>query len=242
MVETANLNDKENLKNTNLRDYDREPIIITNNTATIKFISLFVGLIFLIILAIFAGNPKNISIGSFTGLASIFYCFVSKKESQTIIKNSFIEFRSKNLHKSIKTDKNLVVYRSSDNRFDAEKKDDNGIYVIIPIFIFYCYLMIFLNGIKGLFLLLYLVLMVVSIIYIPKFIFQVISNKSFKNIKIHDSILIWQFDFTNRDKDIYINIVPNAIQRELIRTYFLKKKNFDIQTSKKISNIFKVQQ
>ena len=239
-MENENLENKQNFENNKSRDYDREPIVITNNTATIKFISLFIGLIFLIILVIFAGNPKNISIGSFTGLASIFYCFAGRKESQITIKNSFIEFRSKNLHKTIKTDKNLVVYGCSDNRFDAEKKDENGIYVIIPIFIFYCYLMIFLNGIKGLFLLLYLVLMVLSIIYVPKFIFQIISNKSFKNIRIHDSILIWQFDFTNRDNDIYINIVPNAIQREQIRTYFLEKKNFDIQTSKKISNIFKV--
>ena len=233
--------ENENLDNEpNLRDYDKEPIVIENNNATINFISFFVGLIFLIILAIFAGNPKNISIGSFTGLASVFYCFVSRKESQITIKNSFIEFRSKNWHKSMKTDKNLVIYRSSDNRFDAEKKDENYIYVIIPIFIFYCYLMIFLNGIKGLFLLLYLFLMVLSIIYIPKLIFQIISNKSFKNITIHDSILIWQFDFTNRDNDIYINITPNTIQREQIRTYFLEKKNLDIEKSEKIKNIFKI--
>ena len=226
--------------NSKQRNYDREPIVIINNNATINFVSFFVGLIFLIILAIFAGNPKNISIGSFTGLVSIFYCFANRKVSQITIKNSFIEFRSKNLHKSIKTDKNLVIYKSSDNRFDAEKKDENGIYVIIPIFIFYCYLMIFLNGIKGLFLLSYLVLMVLSIIYIPKFIFQIISNKSFKDIKIYNSILIWQFDFTNRDKDIYINIVPNATQREQIRIYFLEKKNLDIEKSEKITNIFKV--
>ena len=233
--------ENENLDNKpNLRDYDKEPIIIENNNATINFISFFVGLIFLIILAIFAGNPKNISIGSFTGLVSVFYCFANRKVNQITIKNSFIEFRSKNLHKSIKTNKNLVIYRSSDNRFDAEKKDENYIYVIIPIFIFYCYLMIFLNGIKGLFLLLYLFLMVLSIIYIPKLIFQIISNKSFKNITIHDSILIWQFDFTNRDNDIHINITPNTIQREQIRTYFLEKKNLDIEKSEKIKNIFKI--
>ena len=194
----------------------------------------------MIILVIFAGNPQNISIGSFTGLVSVFYCFANRKQNTIIIKNSSIEFKSKNLKKQINSNKNLAIFQTSDNRFNAEQKDENGFYVIIPIFIFYCYLMIFLNGLKGIFLLSYLLLMVVSMIYISKFIFQIFVNKSIKNVRIYNSVLVWQFNYTNSDKDIYINITPNAKQREEIRTYFLEKRNLDIEKSKKISNIFKV--
>lgn len=68
------------------RDYDKEPIIIENNNAKINLISLFVGLIFIVILAVFAVNPKNIVIGSFARLCSMFYCFTNRKQNRTIIK------------------------------------------------------------------------------------------------------------------------------------------------------------
>lgn len=86
--------------------------------------------------------------------------------------------------------------------------------------------MIFLNVLKGVLLLLYLLLMVISVIFISKFIFQILANKGIKNIKIYDSVLIWQFNFANSDKDIYINIIPNVKQREEIREYFFGKKEF----------------
>ena len=86
--------------------------------------------------------------------------------------------------------------------------------------------MIFLNVLKGVLLLLYLLLMIISMIFISKFMFQILANKGIKNIKIYDSVLIWQFNFANSDKDIYINITPNAKQREEIREYFFGKKEF----------------
>ncbi|AKT90850.1 putative membrane protein [Campylobacter ureolyticus RIGS 9880] len=226
--------------NLNKRDYDKEPIVIENNVILVNFIALIIGIFFIIAIFLFfkLHETTNSSFGSFSGLVAILVAFLNRQSSKIIFKNKSIKFIDTDHEKEIKINKYLKIFQTSDTRTNFLEKDEYLFSIVMIIVIFWAFITILIDGIKGFLFVVFFICMIYTILFLPSLIFQTLKNKSIKNVKFYGNILVWTFKYGNKDE--YINMLPNYAQRIEIREYFLEKIGIDIDKTLKIRNIFKI--
>ena len=242
-LDNSNLNNSQisnNNINSNKRDYDKEPIIIENNVILVNFIALIIGIFFIIAIFLFfkLNEATNSSFGSFSGLVAILVAFLNRQSSKIIFKNKSIKFIDTDHEKEIKINKYLKIFQTSDTRTNFLEKDEYLFSIVMIIVIFWAFITILIDGIKGFLFVVFFICMIYTILFLPSLIFQTLKNKSIKNVKFYGNILVWSFKYGNKDE--YINMLPNYAQRIEIREYFLEKIGIDIDKTLKIRNIFKI--
>ena len=242
-LDNSNLDNSQisnNKINSNKRDYDKEPIIIENNVILVNFITLIIGIFFIIAIFLFfkLHETTNSSFGSFSGLVAILVAFLNRQSSKIIFKNKSIKFIDTDHEKEIKINKYLKIFQTSDTRTNFLEKDEYLFSIVMIIVIFWAFITILIDGIKGFLFVVFFVCMIYIILFLPSLIFQTLKNKSIKNLKFYGNILVWSFKYGNKDE--YINMLPNYAQRIEIREYFLEKIGIDIDKTLKIRNIFKI--
>lgn len=183
----AIMRNQENLSNKSLskRDYDKDPIIIENNAILINFIALIIGVFFIAVAFIFFkfNESVNSSFGSLAGLVAVLTAFFNRKSSKIIIKDKHIKFIDKNLEKEIIINEHLNIYQTTDTRTTSIKKDEDGFYIVMAIAIFWALIVLVTNRTYGLFFIIFFIFMIYTILYLPSLIFQILTNKSVKNLK-----------------------------------------------------------
>ena len=242
-LDNSNLNNSQisnNNINSNKRDYDKEPIIIENNVILVNFIALIIGIFFIIAIFLFfkLNEATNSSFGSFSCLVAILVAFLNRQSSKIIFKNKSIKFIDTDHEKEIKINKYLKIFQTSDTRTNFLEKDEYLFSIVMIIVIFWAFITILIDGIKGFLFVVFFICMIYTILFLPSLIFQTLKNKSIKNVKFYGNILVWSFKYGNKDE--YINMLPNYAQRIEIREYFLEKIGIDIDKTLKIRNIFKI--
>ena len=242
-LDNSNLDNSQNLSNKakpKKRDYDKEPIIIENNVILVNFIALIIGIFFIIAIFLFfkLHETTNSSFGSFSGLVAILVAFLNRQSSKIIFKNKSIKFIDADHEKEIKINKYLKIFQTFDTRTNFLEKDEYLFSIVMIIVIFWAFITILIDGIKGFLFVVFFICMIYTILFLPSLIFQTLKNKSIKNLKFYGNILVWSFKYGNKDE--YINMLPNYAQRIEIREYFLEKIGIDIDKTLKIRNIFKI--
>ena len=242
-LDNSNLNNYQNLSNKakpKKRDYDKEPIIIENNVILVNFIALIIGIFFIIAIFLFfkLHETTNSSFGSFSGLVAILVAFLNRQSNKIIFKNKSIKFIDADHEKEIKINKYLKIFQTFDTRTNFLEKDEYLFSIVMIIVIFWAFITILIDGIKGFLFVVFFICMIYTILFLPSLIFQTLKNKSIKNLKFYGNILVWSFKYGNKDE--YINMLPNYAQRIEIREYFLEKIGIDIDKTLKIRNIFNV--
>ena len=242
-LDSSNLDNSQisnNNINSNKRDYDKEPIIIENNVILVNFIALIIGIFFIIAIFLFfkLNEATNSSFGSFSCLVAILVAFLNRQSSKIIFKNKSIKFIDTDHEKEIKINKYLKIFQTSDTRTNFLEKDEYLFSIVMIIVIFWAFITILIDGIKGFLFVVFFICMIYTILFLPSLIFQTLKNKSIKNVKFYGNILVWSFKYGNKDE--YINMLPNYAQRIEIREYFLEKIGIDIDKTLKIRNIFKI--
>ncbi|MCZ6149855.1 hypothetical protein O6B96_02145 [Campylobacter ureolyticus] len=242
-LDNSNLDNSQNLSNKakpKKRDYDKEPIIIENNVILVNFIALIIGIFFIIAIFLFfkLHETTNSSFGSFSGLVAILVAFLNRQSSKIIFKNKSIKFIDAGHEKEIKINKYLKIFQTFDTRTNLLEKDEYLFSIVMIIVIFWAFITILIDGIKGFLFVVFFICMIYTILFLPSLIFQTLKNKSIKNLKFYGNILVWSFRYENKDE--YINMLPNYAQRIEIREYFLEKIGIDIDKTLKIRNIFKI--
>ncbi|MBQ9877119.1 MAG: hypothetical protein IJM31_08625 [Campylobacter sp.] len=243
-----NLDNKENLKITNLRDYDKEPLIIQDyyNDKTVNKFIFYIILPILIICAIISPSMHDTSryllifLYGFFGLTSIIL-YSARKLKQPTKNNDFFKFTNSNVsyfnnNKQIKNlDKNNIarLVLSFDRRYDNKYKASKFFVVYLCIFlIVWCGLLIF---VYNFYTLIFALLFVYFILFGFKPLLH-IHKGGFKSLRFFDQLVIYENEFKG-GKIINILVATNDEYNEL-REYFLQILNIDIDKVPRTFSVF----
>lgn len=242
-MENENLNNKSNL-----RDYDKKPLIIKDyysDEVINKFI-VYVILPILIICAIISPSMHDtnrylfILLYGFLGLTSIILYSVRKLKQPTK-NNDFFKFTNSNIsyfnnNKQIKNlDKNNIarLALSFDRRYDNKYKASKFFIVYLCIFlIIWGGLLIFVYSF-------YTLILALLFVYFILFGFKPllhIHKGGFKSLRFFDQLVIYENEFKG-GKIINILVATNDEYNEL-REYFLQILNIDIDKVPRTFSVF----
>ncbi|MBP3208254.1 MAG: hypothetical protein J6M21_08385 [Campylobacter sp.] len=229
-----NLNDKENLKITNLRDYDKEPIIIKDYTfydyMKYSIISAIISVVFFV--AVMVSSP-SFKVENFRLLPFVLIIFFIRMGHQNnvyfVLKNSVVEYYKENkIYKSLNLNQIGAMAISFDYRWGQHQK------ITLPMILF---LLFWFSGIcmmgkfhDGLAL-----LVVVAINLFGTKFFMHLHNGSAGFFGIYDQLVLY-----GETSDLrMINIlITTKDEYQNLKEYFIERLDMDIDEIPRTLSVF----
>ena len=205
-------------KNSNQRDYDKEPLIVKNYSPLLTFIfCLIASIIAIFVILLYKDNFYHIAIFTSITLCSFFRIANNKNNFRIVITNSQIKYIAnsktekiifvnniKNIKWCIPTDAHLVEINKGVSKIIIY----GGILVMIVLFIFKTFVALF-------------ILTIPIYSYFINTSFYFILNKKY-SFKFYNGLIIYDKD------DNMIDFLPNSNDYKEIKKYFLAKKGINL--------------
>ena len=233
--ENKNLNNKPNIKKLNLRDYDKEPIIIQNKLSYMNFLIIIFCLLlfafFIIIFDIEFGFGNYSAQGTFAGLAYAIKEFFTRKENNIKFTNSTVQYMiNGKIEAEIKLTEISKVAQTCSNSYKNEQKlPISNEFIIASVVIIGIFIFIF----RGFSFFAIAILTPVISYFLARFSVHIWQNGKISDYQIFDGIVIFSSNNLNK-----INFLPNLLERQDIGQYFLDLKQINIEKTKKRFSIF----
>ena len=206
-------------KNSNQRDYDKEPLIVKNYSVLLVFIICLMGAILIAIFTIY--NDQRyfyLVIGIFICIESSSRLFSNKNSFYVVLNEGSIQYLVNNklekeiITKEIKHIKNCFADEA--HLIKVNKKFARFIILAIISFLTYCLCV-------GDFFIASVPLIIFMFTFAVKFIFEIFINKKY-SFKFYTGLIIY-----GKDDDM-IDFLPKISDYKKIKKYFLAKKGINL--------------
>lgn len=234
-MENKNLNNKPNVKKSNLRNYDENPIVIQNKLSYMNFLiivfCLLLFVFFIIIFDIEFGLGNYSAQGTFAGLAYAIKEFFTRKENNIKFTNSAVQcVTNGKIETEIKLSEISQIVQTCSNSYKNEQKlPISNEFIIISVIIIGIFIFIF----RGFSFFAMVILTPIVSYFLARFSVHIWQNGKISDYQIFDGIVIFSNNNLNR-----INFLPNLLERKDIRRYFLDLKITDMEKTEKRFSIF----
>ncbi|MDA3056799.1 MULTISPECIES: hypothetical protein [unclassified Campylobacter] len=237
-MENKLLNNKENSKSKDLRDYDKEPIIIKDKLHEMLIIQICISTLFLIfVLSLNIPMDRKMFLIYTSILVDIKTLREMSFRTKIYIKNNFIEKRKDNILVAKINIENIdKIYKTLDSALPKNNFDINGSKMLIIFAIFYFSILVLTDGVLFMILvILYLIAICVIGFLLPQF---------FVHWKYKAKNTSWFYDmlFLKDKNGNFLNfLITDDKEYGELKEYFWQKSKINLDnTIQKISAIYEI--
>lgn len=240
-MENENLNNKLNVKKSNLRNYDENPIIMKDYGISVNIFSVIICIILTLIYYLAMENinfrKEILLFGLYFPIFKFIFDGYSKRkgsyyyfENSKIIhaKNKFNPIQEINLDNIANFTKTTYAISPYDNK---EIKVNKNIIFVALVFAAFIYIVNFFIDPNLFFKFLIVIGIIVAIIFLPTILFQIFLG-DFSSLRIYDTL-----EIRTKNNEMMKIYIPTQSEYNEIRKYFIYKTGKDI---KKVSKFKKI--